>query len=163
MYSYHDTITLSTAFYVLLSYHSAPHCLHHSSISIPSSLTFPSYPYITTIPNLHPILTLTLPIPYLTHTLLPAPISGDASAAFKTTIDGQIIVLLMTLCVILNINTDGFKDPSGNPVWSLIRMKLLPQLSNKLTTYDATEKKTVPPEQSTAAIRANITMLGRYS
>ena len=39
-------------------------------------------------------------------------------------------------------------------------MKLLPQLSNKLTTYDATEKKTVPPEQSTAAIRADIATLG---
>ena len=41
-------------------------------------------------------------------------------------------------------------------------MKLLPQLSNKLTTYDATEKKTVPPEQSTAAIRADIAALGMY-
>ena len=66
----------------------------------------------------------------------------------------------MTLCVVLGINTDGFKDPSGKPVWSLIRMKLLPQLSNKLTTYDATEKKTVPPEQSTAAIRGTIESLG---
>ena len=41
-------------------------------------------------------------------------------------------------------------------------MKLLPQLSSKLTTYDATEKKTVPPEQSTAAIRADIAALGMY-
>lgn len=113
----------------------------HSSISPNSILTTFLYPH--------------------THTLPPAPISGDSSIAFKTAIDGQIIVLLMTLCVVLGINTDGFKDPSGNPVWSLIRMKLLPQLSQKLTTYDATEKKTVPPEQSTAAIRANIAMLGR--
>ncbi len=86
----------------------------------------------------------------------PAPLNGDNTAAFTTAFDRQVIALLLTLCTLLGAPTDGLYDPSGQPSWSLLRMKLLPLLPSRLANYDATEKRTVPPEQSISYIKQSI-------